>query len=222
MICACLVGRWLVTLIRETPRTDARGGLSAMQRAKSLLKWDRHSEIVKTVIVLVMVAGVTFGGYGVFMVAMGTTTPLVVVTSESMVPYLNIGDMLVLQHRPQDQIHLSDVVVYRADWYTAAPVVHRIVQIDIIGEEYRYYTKGDANLAQDPGYRLYEDIIGVVALLIPKLGHVSLFLQTTEGRILMIGLFIAIIVLPEFVCKKESENKEVPSKDSDSKPADAQ
>lgn len=192
-----------------------------MQKAKGLLKWDQRSEIVKTLFVLVIVAGVTFGGYGVFMAAMGTTTPLVVVTSESMVPNLNVGDMLVLQHRAQDQIFLLDIVVYRADWYPAAPVVHRVIQIDVVDGEYRYYTRGDANLVQDPGYRSYEDIVGVVVLVIPKLGYVSLFLQTNEGRILVIGLFIAIIVLPEFICKKETDSKAADSKDSDSRPADA-
>jgi signal peptidase len=167
--------------------------------------WENRSEIQKTVIVLLIVVMATIGGYGGFILAMGTSTPLVVVTSDSMVPALQQGDLLVLQGRAAEDIHLSDIIVYEDDWYEGAPVVHRVVAIEIVGETYYFFTKGDANSHSDPGNRTINEIIGVVVLRIPYLGSVSMFLRTPTGLGVIALIFIAIIVLPEFVCKDEEE-----------------
>ncbi|MFW9968342.1 MAG: signal peptidase I, partial [Candidatus Thorarchaeota archaeon] len=115
-----------------------------MERARRAMGWERRSEVQKTVIVLAFVVLLTIGGYGVFMVGMGTATPLVVVTSDSMVPALLRGDLLVLQGRAAESIQIGDIVVYEDDWYTGAPVVHRVVAIEIVGDVYYFFTKGDA------------------------------------------------------------------------------
>jgi signal peptidase I len=69
-----------------------------MERMRQRLKWDQRSELAKTVFLFVVVIGGTLAGYGVFMLGMGTTTPLVVVTSESMVPALEVNDLLSRIH----------------------------------------------------------------------------------------------------------------------------
>ncbi|MHA1925430.1 MAG: signal peptidase I [Candidatus Thorarchaeota archaeon] len=176
-----------------------------MERARQVLGWERRQEIEKTAIVLVIVALATIGGYMVFMLGLGTTTPLVVVTSDSMVPALQQGDLLVLQGRAAEDIHLSDIIVYEDDWFTGAPVVHRVVAIEIVGETHYFFTKGDANHANDPGNRTIDEIIGTVVLRIPHIGSVSMFLRTPAGLGVMALIFITIIVLPEFVCKDEEE-----------------
>ncbi|MHA1735813.1 MAG: signal peptidase I, partial [Candidatus Thorarchaeota archaeon] len=124
-----------------------------MERAKSVLKWNERSETAKTLILVAMVVGGTAAGCGLFMFAMGTTTPLVVVTSESMVPTLNVGDLLVLRRVPADQIHEGDIIVYQDTWYTGAPIVHRVVRIEDVDGVLHFYTKGDANSVEDPGDR---------------------------------------------------------------------
>ncbi|MFW9802572.1 MAG: signal peptidase I [Candidatus Thorarchaeota archaeon] len=180
-----------------------------MERVRQALKWDSRSEMQKTVIVLFIVVLVTIGGYGGFMLVMRTTTPLVVVTSDSMVPALQQGDLLVLQGRPAEEIHLSDIIVYQDEWFPDAPVVHRVVAIEIVGETYYFFTKGDANHANDPGNRTIDEIIGVVVFRIPYLGAVSMFLRTPTGLAVIALIFIAIIVLPELVCKSEEEEAPV-------------
>ncbi|MHA2072876.1 MAG: signal peptidase I, partial [Candidatus Thorarchaeota archaeon] len=176
-----------------------------MERVRQALGWKRRSEIQKTVIVLLIVVMATIGGYGGFMLAMGTSTPLVVVTSDSMVTALQPGDLLVLQGRAAEDIHLSDIIVYEDDWFTGAPVVHRVVAIEIIGETHYFFTKGDANHANDPGNRTIDDIIGVVVLRVPYLGNVSMFLRTPTGLAVIALIFVVIIVLPELVCKEDEE-----------------
>lgn len=176
-----------------------------MERVRQAMGWESRSEIQKTIIVLLIVVMATIGGYGGFMLAMGTTTPLVVVTSDSMIPALVQGDLLVLQRRAAQDIHLSDIIVYEDDWFTGAPVVHRVVAIEIVGETYYFFTRGDANHSNDPGNRTIDEILGVMVLRVPYLGSVSMFLRTPTGLGVIALIFIVIIVLPEIVCKEEEE-----------------
>ncbi|MFW9913829.1 MAG: hypothetical protein ACFFEU_15225, partial [Candidatus Thorarchaeota archaeon] len=61
--------------------------------------------------------------------------------------------------------------------------------------------------ANDPGNRTIDEIIGVVVLRIPYLGAVSIFLRTPTGLAAIVLIFIAIIVLPELVCKGDEEEQ---------------
>ncbi len=180
-----------------------------MERARQVIRWSERSETVKTVAVLAVVVLATVGGYGLFMVGMRTSSPLVVVTSESMVPALYPGDLLVLQGRAADDISVGDIVVYVDDWYTDAPIVHRVVEIQVADSTYYFFTKGDANHANDIGNRTIDEIVGVVVYRIPYLGHVSIFLRSPPGYLFIALVFAAIIILPELVCKRDGE-KEVP------------
>ncbi len=186
-----------------------------MERMRQKLKWDTRSETFKTVFLLVIVVGGTLGGYGLFMLTMGTSSPLVVVTSGSMEPTYYRGDLLVLQSRAPEDIQLSDVIVFEdKNWETNGPVVHRVVEIGIIDGEYHFTTKGDNNNSEDPYTRTADEIIGVVVGVIPAIGHISLFLKEPIGMAFMIILFIAILVVPEYVCNEEEE--EGATEDSDS------
>ncbi len=188
-----------------------------MERARTVLKWDTRSEPVKIGILLLIVVGGTLGGYGLFMIAMGTTSPLVVVTSESMLPNLEVGDLLILQGRGDGQINVGDIIVFQdSQWHTDGPVVHRVTQIEEIDGVYHYTTKGDNNVHEDPYTRTQDEIVGVQVVRIPWVGHISLFLKTNEGKVFMVFVFILILVIPELVCKddKEPEQEETPEASS--------
>ncbi|MHA1934726.1 MAG: signal peptidase I [Candidatus Thorarchaeota archaeon] len=192
-----------------------------MMRIRKRLKWSQRSEEAKTIILLAIVVLSTIAGYGVFMVVMGTTSPLVVVTSGSMEPTLYAGDLCIIQARADDQILLSDIIVYwDTTYHSDGPIIHRVVDIQIIDGEYFYYTKGDNNHFQDGGERTIDEVMGVVVATIPKLGHISLFLRTPPGWITIIIIFVLILVVPEFVCKngndKKSENGNGPTETTES------
>ncbi|UCH05785.1 MAG: signal peptidase I [Candidatus Thorarchaeota archaeon] len=178
-----------------------------MERARRVIKWSERSETVKTVAVLVIVVVATMGGYGLFMLGMRTSSPLVVVTSESMIPALYPGDLLVLQGRAVEDISVGDIIVYVDDWYTDAPIVHRVVEIQVVTGTYYFFTRGDANHANDIGNRTIDEIVGVVVYRIPNLGHVSLFLRSPPGYLFIALVFIAIIILPELACKGRGEDE---------------
>ena len=159
--------------------------------------------------VLAIVVVATMGGYGLFMLGMRTSSPLVVVTSESMITALYPGDLLVLQGRAAEDISVGNIVVYEDDWYTDAPIVHRVVEIQEVGGTYYFFTRGDANHANDIGNRTIDEIVGVVVYRIPNLGHVSIFLRSPPGYLFIALVFIAIIILPELVCKRKGEDEEI-------------
>jgi len=103
-------------------------------------------------------------------VVMSTRSPLMVVVSESMVPTLNIGDIIVV--KGEDNYSINDIVVYRSPLYRK-PIVHRIIAI----KDGHYITKGDHNAFPDPGTIApaggitKKDIQGKVIFVIPKLGY---------------------------------------------------
>ncbi len=178
-----------------------------MEKVRQKLKWDKWPEYGKTGFFILLIVGVTLGGYGVFMVAMGTPSPLVVVTSDSMSDTLERGHLLILQKRAQEDIYVGDIIVYNADWHTQAPVVHRIIQIENVTGELRYYTQGDNNNQPDPFYRTYEDIVGVVVFSIPFIGNITLFLQQPGVLPIILVFLIILMIIPEFLPKKDDEEE---------------
>lgn len=162
------------------------------------------------IITLAAVVLVTLSGYATFAIAMGTSTPMVVVTSGSMEPTLYRGDLLAIQTRSEDQIAVNDIIVFRADWNPESPIVHRVVEIiDDENEGLLFVTKGDNNYANDRDYRVIEDIQGVVVFTVPLIGHLSLFLQTTEGKIIAFTFFLVLLAIPELyerLLKTDSHN----------------
>ncbi|MGY5878874.1 MAG: signal peptidase I [Candidatus Thorarchaeota archaeon] len=188
-----------------------------MEKARQTLQWDQRSEITKTVFVIAIIVGVTLGGYGIFTVAMGTSNPLVVVESESMLPTLEIGHLLVLQARAADQIQVGDIIVFNAVYHDK-PIVHRIIEIENVTiepenitagtpavYELHYFTRGDNNDLTDAMYRVHSDIIGVVVFAIPYVGHVTLFLHQPHGLAIVLILFIALLILPEIFMKDDDD-----------------
>jgi len=164
--------------------------------------------MTKTLFVIAIIVGVTLGGYGIFTVAMGTSNPLVVVESESMLPTLEVGHLLVLQARGPDQIQVGDIIVFNAVYHDK-PIVHRIIEIQNVTGELRYITKGDNNDLTDPMYRNHEDIIGVVVYAIPYVGHVTLFLHEPYGFAIVAIIFIALLILPEIFMKNDEDEEEL-------------
>jgi signal peptidase I len=165
---------------------------------RRILRWNERSDFWKTTFSLILVITLILTGYATFAMAMGTSTPLVVVTSGSMETTLYRGDLLVIQVRGEDQIFIDDVIVFEAVWHPETPIVHRVVEIvddEDIGR--KFYTQGDNNPTIDDGFRTIDDIVGVVVGIAPYFGHVSLFLQTDEGKAVAIIVLALVLILPE-------------------------
>lgn len=167
---------------------------------KAKFQSDEHAEIRETLFSVVVILTISLSIYTSLMMTMGTTSPLVVVTSDSMKPTLERGDLLVIQARSEENIVLGDIIVFWTTWYPDSPIVHRVVEIieDQDGER-RFVTKGDNNPSNDRGTRTIEDLLGVVILRISYIGQVSLFLHTTVGFLVFTIVMIELFILSELI-----------------------
>lgn len=132
-----------------------------------------------------------------------TNFPMLAVASGSMVPTLNVGDLIVVQGGLSvsdvvAEYETGDVIVFHKPGNPDELIVHRAVEKH--GSEGNLYlqTKGDHNAGKDP-WNIYEsDLVGKVVGVIPYFGHVPLFVHTREGM-LVIVILIVILVLLEFL-----------------------
>lgn len=97
-----------------------------------------------------------------------------VIATESMTGEINKGDMVVYESYTDQNIREGQVIVFKKD---KVLVVHRVIDIEIIGDETRYYTKGDANISPDYGYIVDADIVGLTDFKIAYIGYPTLWLR---------------------------------------------
>ena len=99
---------------------------------------------------------------------------LIVIATESMTGEINKGDAVVYESYDGDVILDGEVIVYRND---ESLVVHRVVGIERINGQTRYYTKGDANEENDRGYITGENVVGRVSFKLSGIGYPTLWLR---------------------------------------------
>ncbi len=98
---------------------------------------------------------------------------LIVIGSNSMFNVLEKGDAVVFDTK-YNNLNEGMVVLYKKDRIT---IVHRIIRIEDVNGEKRFYTKGDNNSSEDEGYRTYDNIIGVVNLKVKRIGLPTIWIN---------------------------------------------
>lgn len=117
------------------------------------------------------------------------------VQSGSMEPNILIGDV-VITHK-QTAYHVNDAITFNSPEANRI-VTHRIVEIkDDSGNQ--FITKGDANREEDEAQITPKNIIGKVIFVIPKLGLLINFSQSTLGLIILIIIPAAGLFFDELV-----------------------
>jgi signal peptidase len=168
-----------------------------------------------------------------------TSTPLVVVTSESMEPsYWGSNradhggendirkDMLIVRGVDPSEIRVGDTIVFNYINHTQdvdIPIVHRVtrVYLDASGD-YWFTTKGDNYETNDEFIQyiridelnIHEDrLVGKIIGRIPYLGGFYSYFQSTTGRIILIVIvgvvFLASIVFNMTGSDEEDEESDV-------------
>ena len=102
--------------------------------------------------------------------ALDTPKPLLAIATGSMVPTLEPGTFVVVEHVAPSAIHVGTIIAFDAACLPS-PTVHRVVSIVSRGPDWAYQTKGDANPTQDPCTVPYSQVLGAVVLTIPYLGY---------------------------------------------------
>lgn len=99
---------------------------------------------------------------------------LLVVGSESMTGTVDKGDCVIYEEYTGQIIQDEAIAVFKSGGTT---YIHRIVDIESIDGQIRYYTKGDANEGIDAGFVTNSDIIGIVTHKIKYIGFPTIWIR---------------------------------------------
>jgi signal peptidase I len=184
----------------------------------------RVPSIIKDVVIVVIgVAIIWLGLRFVF----DTGNPFYVVSSGSMVPNLNVNDILVVRDGNSFQdLKVGDIIVFDRPDGADRVIVHRVAEIfdDSEGNHQIIRTKGDANDGSIPGTDFpirEDDYIGKVAYVIPGAGVVTKILSPPVNYII-IAAIIALMVVTQISKRKNNNNRnnqshQTPSEETDNK-----
>ena len=156
--------------------------------------------------ILIVVVGVLAIWIGL-QAAFGTQNPFYVVASGSMIPVLEVYDVLVVQgHDPFEEVEIGDIIVFNRPSDHNRVIVHRVVSI--IDENPKIIrTQGDANPASIPGTDFpisEEEYIGKVVFTLPQVGYVTQVLKPPTNYII-IAIVIGVMVVKQMMGKKKKE-----------------
>ena len=167
------------------------------------------SLIKDVVIIVVAIAIIWLGLQAVF----GTANPFYVVSSGSMIPVLQIYDVIVVEGNTQfADIEKGDIIVfYSPKLYEQGKergIVHRVSLL--MGEDPKIVrTRGDANAASIAGtdYPITEkEYLGKVEYVVPQVGYITQILQPPINYII-IAVIIGVMVVKHFVGKEKKKIK---------------
>lgn len=182
----------------------------------------RIPSIIKDVVIVVIgVAIIWLGLRFVF----DTGNPFYVVSSGSMVPNLNVNDILVVRDGNSFQdLKVGDIIVFDRPDGADRVIVHRVAEIfdDSEGNHQIIRTKGDANDGSIPGTDFpirEDDYIGKVAYVIPGAGVVTKILSPPVNYII-IAAIIALMVVTQISKRKNNDNKNNQSQQTTSEETD--
>ncbi len=158
--------------------------------------------VLKDIIIVAIAILVIWIGLQAFF---GTQNPFYVVASGSMIPVLEVYDVLIVQgHVSFEEIEIGDIIVFNRPSDHDRVIVHRVVSI-IDDNPKTIRTQGDANPKSIPGtdFPITEgDYIGKVEHVLPQVGYITQLLKPPINYII-IAVVIGIMVLKQFSKKKK-------------------
>jgi signal peptidase I len=168
---------------------------------------DKKFSLIKDIAIIVI--GVVLIWFAV-KVVFNVDNPFYVVSSGSMIPVLNVGDILIVKDgNTFNSLKVGDIIVFNRPQGGDRVIVHRILEIsDRFGEKV-IVTKGDANDGIIPGtdFPIREkDYIGTVAYTVPKIGLVLKYLNPPVNYIIIAGI-IGILIYTNIKKKNDEKGK---------------
>ena len=162
--------------------------------------------LVKDVIIVIVAIAVIWIS---LQVVFGTSNPFYVVSSGSMIPTLEVYDVIVVEgNTPFQDVKKGDIIVFyspaKYELGEERVIVHRVDSI--ISEEPRtLQTKGDANprSMKNVDYPITEEIyLGKVEFIIPQVVYITQILQPPINYII-IAIIIGVMIVKQVYTKKK-------------------
>lgn len=137
--------------------------------------------------------------------SIGGYSPLIVLT-DSMFPEIKSGDLIITKSADVRDVKVGDVIsFFDPDGSGTSVLTHRVVEL--VEEDGKLFlrTKGDANNAEDPTLAPAENLIGLYQTKIAGAGNAAMFLQSTPGLIVCIGVPLVLLVGFELLRRRQYE-----------------
>ncbi len=158
--------------------------------------------VIKDIAIVVIAVIVIWLG---LQAAFGTQNPFYVVASGSMIPALEVYDIIVIQgHEPFEAIQVGDIIVFDRPSDHNRVIVHRVESI-LSEDPLTVRTQGDANPSWIRGtdYPITEEeYIGKVQYIIPQVGYITQILKPPMNYII-IAVVIGVMIIKQFTNKKK-------------------
>ena len=168
--------------------------------------------VIKDIIIVAVAVLVIWIG---LQVAFGTQNPFYVVASGSMIPVLQVYDIIVIQgHEPFEEVQVGDIIVFDRPSDHNRVIVHRVQSI-LEEDPKTIRTQGDANPSWIRGtdYPITEEeYIGKVAYIIPQVGYITQILKPPVNYII-IAIVIGVMVIKQITNKKK-KSEDIISKET--------
>lgn len=134
----------------------------------SMGRQEKRKEMIGNTLIIALAAAL------VMLISCEFRYGIIVVGSESMTGTINKGDAVVFEKYTNQEIKKGQVIIFN---YNNIQTIHRVVEVQRINGEYRYYTQGDANKRKDEDYRTKEDIYALVDLKVKYIGYPTLWVR---------------------------------------------
>jgi len=175
----------------------------------SLIGKIRRNSIARVLILVGLVFIVSYGGMALLRIVMSTESPIMVVPSRSMVPTLNVGDIVIVRGVDPNTITVGTIIIFQSP-SGSIDIIHRVIRI-VKQEDMLYFqTKGDNNAAPDPWSPGVpeQNVKGVLVGRIPYIGYVTLALQGPLGIILIVFLIFLMISFEYYDSRRKAKQKD--------------
>ncbi len=174
------------------------------------------NEYFQTAMTILLLLIFVFGFWYITQAALRTQYPVLAVASTSMLPTLNVGDLIIVQGVSPEQINANyltgDIVVFtdaKGDL-----IVHRAVKLENRSDEYWITTKGDNvpgnkdQFSPWPSSRLVGKVLG----RIPWVGNFALLMHSQQNiylfTVVLIILIVVILFFPFEAGEEENGSRE--------------
>ncbi|MFZ5827753.1 MAG: signal peptidase I [Bacillota bacterium] len=120
------------------------------------------------------------------------------VLSDSMVPTMRAGDMVVGIPPKPGEIQVGDIVTYR-NHMARRLITHRVIEVTQLGSQPAYITQGDANDINDGNPVLARDVVAVYSFRIPYAGYLLGLAQSWVGLVVLIIIPSLVLMSSEII-----------------------
>lgn len=125
----------------------------------------------------------------------GGVFPMIVLT-DSMSGTFESGDLIICRTAEPERVQVGDVICFYDPMGSGTTTVtHRVTEItkDASGS-LAWVTKGDANNTEDTALVPADQLVGIYKTHLSGLGNAALFMQSTPGLIICVGVPVVLLV----------------------------